>query len=109
VFEIGGEPPSFSVVVDYHDAPYQWLTLEVAARDDRGNLILEGEEPFATEKFRYTRCPVRVPVAEPGHYQVEFRLAAQEGLATATATATATFSVRERAEAGHAIERGARL
>jgi hypothetical protein len=93
VFEIGGEPPSFRVVVDYQETPYQPLTLRIAVRNEQGHLVAEVQEPFATEQFRYTRCPVQVPVAVPGDYQVEFRLEAQEGLATATAT----FSVRDRA------------
>jgi hypothetical protein len=93
VFEIGGELPSFRVVVDYQEAPYQPLTLRIAVRNEQGHLVTEVQQPFATEQFRYTRCPVQIPVAVPGHYQVEFRLEAQEDLATTTAT----FSVRERA------------
>jgi hypothetical protein len=96
-FEIGGEPPSFRVVVDYQEAPYQPLTLRIAVRNEQGHLVAEAQEPFATEQFRYTRCPVQVPVTEPGDYQVEFRLEAQEGLATTTAT----FSVRESRNNGY--------
>lgn len=95
VFQAATDTPTFNLVVNYHNAPYQPLTLRATVTNERGEVVTEIQEPIATEQYRHTRRPVKIPVAEPGKYRVRFSLEAKDGAAETKAAFSIVGQTRD--------------